>query len=64
MNQSSLEDKAREYDLSVEELSRKEVEIQRVLELFMPCRSMDLYRHIVYKILDEVYKKNEEEKNG
>lgn len=57
-----LEEKAREYGISIEELTRKEYEIQKVLVQYMPYRPVELYQHIIYRILDEAYKKEEESK--
>jgi hypothetical protein len=60
---TDLEDKARVYGMTPEELSVKENNIKQVLEIFMPNRNQDLYKHIIYRVLDEAYlKKGDESK--
>ena len=61
---SILEEKAKIYGLSLEELSMKENEIQKILVQHIPARSQELYTHIIYRILDEVYKEKQEAKKS
>jgi hypothetical protein len=50
-----LESRAKLYNVSMDVLRQKELDVKVILKQFIPCRSDDLYQHITMKILDKVY---------